>query len=65
MSRPDVTVENHGSIILVRMRTLAAQTWADENLPGDCPRMGNGYAVEPRHVGPILDGMVSDGLQIG
>lgn len=49
----DFTADNHGSIILLTPYTAAAREWCDENLPEDCQRLGNAYAIEHRYFGPI------------
>jgi hypothetical protein len=62
----DFIVENHGSIILLRPITDAAREWVQEHIGED-----NGYQpywptvlVEPRYLGPIIDGIVEHGLSV-
>ncbi len=62
----DVELADHGTIVVLTMRTREAKAWAKRHLPDECPRLGAyGYAVERRYVGDILGGMMDDGLQIG
>jgi hypothetical protein len=34
------------------------------NLPADAQTWGSATVVEPRYVEPILDGMITDGLEV-
>ena len=58
----DFALVDHGSIAMLTPRTKAAREWIANNLPDDAPRMGNGVAIEPRYVLPILDGIDAEGL---
>lgn len=58
----DFTVENHGSIVLLRPNTEAAREWLDEHISDDAQTFGNAIAIEPRYVGDILYGIEGDGL---
>ena len=62
--QPDFEVENHGSIILLRPLTESAHLWIDEQIGSH-----NGYqpyyptvVIEPRYLGPILEGIKDDGM---
>lgn len=59
----DVEVSNHGSIVLVRPLTKAAQDWLDENV-NDARWLGYSMACEPRFVDALLEGMREDGLEV-
>lgn len=61
---PDFTVVSGGTIYQLFPNTDAAKAWASENLPDDTPRLGRSYCVEHRFIGPILDGISSDGLSV-
>jgi len=61
----DFTVENHGSIFLLRPNTKAAQAWIDSNIPEDAQYLGNAVAIEHRYIMDIIDGIQADGLSIG
>ncbi len=65
-SRFDFKVENHGSIDLLRAMNEEAEQWAVENLQHpETQRWGNAYVVEPRYLGPIIEGINDDGLTVG
>lgn len=59
---PDFRVTDHGSVCLLRPDSKDGKAWAEQNLPEDAQRMGDAYAVEPRYLGNILDGIHQDGL---
>lgn len=61
----DVSLENHGSIVLLRPLTDAAKLWISEKVSGDALWFGGAVAVEPRFVGPIVEGLENDGLVVG
>ncbi len=61
---PDVTVLDHGSIVMLQPNSPEAIDWLEENIGED-----NGYqpywptaVVEPRYVDAVIGGMQSDGL---
>jgi hypothetical protein len=62
--QPDFRYQNHGSIYLLQPLSAEAIDWADEHLPDDAPRWGGAYAIEPRYLVAILDGIHNDGLSI-
>ena len=52
------TVTNHGSIAILTPISEDAIDWCEEHLPEDTMRWGpNGYVVEPRYLGPILEAL--------
>jgi hypothetical protein len=60
---PDITVENHGTIILVRPHTSDARNW----LCTHCEHAmwyGRAVACEPRYVAPIVEGLIADGFTV-
>ena len=57
----DVIVQGHGSIILLWPRTQAAKKWFNEHVEIEAT-WGEGIAVEPRYLGPILAGLEGAGL---
>ncbi len=59
----DVTVENHGSLVLVRPETDAATDWLNENVT-ECVWFAGALVVEPRYVEGLLLGMAEEGLMI-
>lgn len=60
----DFVVADHGSIVLLRPYTPAAEAWARENLPGDTPMHGKAFAIERRYFRDIFEGIRQDGLVI-
>ena len=64
MSVYDVRIENHGSIVLVQPLTDTAREWLTANVGEDSMYFGGALVVEPRYLGELVDGMVSDGLNL-
>lgn len=61
--QPDVTFSDQGSITLVTPHTEAATAWVDENVQLEGWQwIGTAFAVEPRFLQHLLDGMAGDGL---
>jgi hypothetical protein len=58
----DFSVENHGSIILLRPLTDAAEEWIAGNLPEDRVTFGGATVIEPRYILAVIEGIMSDGL---
>ncbi len=68
MEKPDVTVQDEGSIFVLYPQTDNGETWIEENLcQNDSPQIWGckGVVVEHRYVSAILQGMVRDNLVIG
>jgi hypothetical protein len=63
-SGADAEISNHGSIVILTPLTEPARAWISENLPGDVMRWAGGIVIEPRYIGPIVDGMIADGLEV-
>jgi hypothetical protein len=61
---PDFTVQNEGTIYLLRPNTPAAQSWIAENLPPDRMTFGDAIAVEHRYICDIIDGIRAAGLEV-
>ena len=63
---PDIMIENHGSIILLRPVTTAGRKWLEANCDqsGYQPFRGGTLLCEPRHVRDIVAGAVADGLVV-
>lgn len=61
----DFSVSHHGSLCILTALTEAAESWVDEHLPANAQTWGrNGIVVEPRYIGPIIEGIVDDGLEV-
>jgi len=62
---PDILVENHGSIILLRPVSPVGQAWLQENVIGDETQMlGKAVVCEPRYVADIIFGVRGEGLLV-
>lgn len=62
---PDLDVESHGSIVLLRPRSETAEEWLRTKC--DAPSwawMGGALAVEPRMLDAIVAGARADGLNV-
>jgi hypothetical protein len=57
----DFTVENHGSICLIRPHNPAVTAWFDEHV-GDYQTCGSAVVVEPRYVSDIVSGLEAAGF---
>lgn len=60
----DVEVTNEGSLVLFRPLSNTGETWLDEHLPEDAPRLGRTIAVEHRYAGDIVGGMIIDRISL-
>lgn len=60
----DATVEQHGSLILVREHTDAARDWIRDNVQDGALYLGGSLVVEPRYVEALVAGMIAAGLVI-
>lgn len=66
IEEPDVKVMNHGSVVMVEPVSKEAKAWVDENVGLEGWQwMGNAFAVEPRLLGNLLDGMREEGFTVG
>lgn len=59
----DVIVQGHGSLVLLWPQNDAAKTWISEYVDVQ-QTWGNGIAVEPRYLSPIVEGMIDAGLVV-
>ena len=62
----DFTVigRGHDTVLLLRPNTEEAEEWVNMHLPEDAMRMGLAYAIENRYLGPIVEGIIADGLTV-
>jgi hypothetical protein len=60
----DFSVADHGSIVLLRPCTPAAEAWVQENLPFDTMWFGASVAIERRCFEPIYHAIREDNLVI-
>ena len=54
------SIENHGSIVLVRPLTSDVSAWLAEHTDGQW--FGNALVVEPRYVEALVEGMIAEGF---
>lgn len=59
----DLSVENHGSIFLLRANTDAGITWIAEHIPDDAQTFDS-VVVEHRFIADIAAGAIDDGLEV-
>ena len=66
MRRPDIIVENGGSIFILRGRTDVGREWIEAHCDeGNFNQLGEGARlVEHRYIGPIIGGAIGDGLVV-
>lgn len=56
---PDVQIENHGSVVLVRPLTAAAHEWIEDNIAEPLWYAG-AVACEPRFVDGLAEAMAEE-----
>jgi hypothetical protein len=57
------TIENHGSIVLIRPLTSDVEEWIEEHVGGEeTMYFGNAVVVEPRYVAPIVEALIAEGF---
>jgi hypothetical protein len=62
---PDISVENHGSIFLLRPATAVGQNWLQEHVVGEETQVfGNAVVCEPRFVPDIVFGARAEGVVV-
>ena len=62
--RPDFDYVNGGSVILMVPLTSDARRWIMKHIEEDVPRLGQGFAVEPRYFASLLEAIALDGLAV-
>jgi hypothetical protein len=61
--RPDVRVENHGSLIRLVPSTPDATNWLRQNTDSDATWF-SGLCCEPRYAEAIVAGLIDDGFTV-
>ncbi len=62
VQRPDVLVDNQGTLFLFIPCTPAAREWIDEHVGADAMYLGPNLVAEHRYVADLAEGMQADGL---
>ena len=64
----DVTIQNHGTVLLFSLHTNVAQEWAEENMNYEPEHFREAFRksfpVEHRFAHDVAQAMLSDGLQV-
>jgi hypothetical protein len=61
----DVTVSGGGTVYLFHLESNDAHDWVEEHVQLESwQRLGSAFAVEHRYAGPLIEGMVGDGLRV-
>ena len=58
----DFTIDDHGSLILLKPETTEAFEWIAENIGAPIPWFAGGIALEPRTMPALLSGILDDDL---
>jgi hypothetical protein len=61
-TRADVTIENHGSICLLRPNHSQVAAWFKETAPEDAQFWGDSLVVEPRYVDGVIEALANEGF---
>lgn len=61
---PDVRVQNEGSIFILWPLTETATAWLEANVASAQRWGADGFVVEHRYVGDIIQGMKESGLEV-
>lgn len=59
----DFSVQNGGSVCILRAHSDECQNWIDEHVGNsETQRFGGGIVVEPRYIGPLIEALESEGF---
>ncbi len=61
---PDISIHDHGSILIFVPRTETGMEWMNDNLDRGAMRWAGGIVVEPRYAADIVVGAQADGLLV-
>lgn len=64
MKKHDFTIQNEGTIYLLRPETRRAKDWIFEYIPEDAIRWCGAIVIEHNYIDSIIDGIIGDGLSI-
>ena len=54
------SIEDHGSIVLLRPKSLSAKTWMTHRTDADSIWFDEALVVEPRYLEPLLGGFAAE-----
>jgi hypothetical protein len=61
----DIIVSSGGSVYQLHLESATARTWVDDHVHLEGWQwLGRTFAVEHRFAGPLIDGMLVDGLRV-
>lgn len=60
----DFTLEDCGSIMLLKPHNEPARQWLVESTPDEAMWWGGGLVIEPRYVGAIVNGVIDSGFTL-
>ena len=58
----DFTLDDHGSVVLLKPETPEAFEWIAENIQAPVPWFAGAIAIEPRIMHPLLRSILNDEL---
>lgn len=61
---PDFELLNEGTVVMLFPVTDAAKDWVEEEVETEDNWMGEPLVIESGYIGPIIEGLVEDGLTI-
>jgi hypothetical protein len=61
----DLSVQNEGSIFLLRANTNVGQEWLDDHIGDDAQTWGGAIVIEHRYITDVVSGAINDGLTVG
>lgn len=59
---PEFTIADHGSIVLVTPITDECRIFLEDHTGEEAQWFGPALAVEPRYVGPLVEGLIEWGF---
>jgi hypothetical protein len=61
---PDLKVQNEGSLFLLQPYTREGRDWINENVSDEAMFYGTALVVEHRYIEDIVEGAISEGLEV-
>ena len=58
----DFTIDDHGSLVLLKPETQEAYSWIAEHIGAPVPWFAGAIALEPRSMSALLSGILDDDL---